>query len=275
MHDGGVLTVAKQKRRAAMKLGRAPVRHDKRTLMFAKYLDPNVVLPQVPRTQSVPSVRTWPMYGNDRLGDCTVASAGHMIQSWTRESRRNLQPLDSDIEFAYWQTGTPPKKKGTAGSGTDDGRVELDVLNYWRNTGIGMWNKDGTAAAPDKIEAYAAVDPQDRLAMKAAIYLFGGVYVGIDLPKTAQKQLTWKVVSGPGSAPGSWGGHAVPLLGYSTDYTTCVTWGQKVRMSWEFNDVYCVEAYAIISKDFLTASGKTADGFDLVQLGYDLAAITK
>lgn len=257
--------VAKALKRSTFRLGRAPVRHDERTLMFAKYLDTAVVLPTVPRTQTVPTVRSWPMYLNDRLGDCTIAAGAHMIQSWSKEAKRPLTPLEADVAYAYWQTGTPPHETGWPGAVTDDGRVELDVLNYWRHTGIGG----------DKIEAYAAVDPTDHAAMKAAIWLFGGVYVGIALPKSAQKQASWKVVTGPDSRPGSWGGHAVPLLGYTSAQATCVTWGQKVRMTWEFIDDYCEEAYAIISRDFLTAAGKTSDGFDLTQLHADLAAITQ
>ena len=56
----------------------------------------------------------------------------------------------------------------------------------------------------------------------------------------------WAAVSGPGSSPGSWGGHYVYVTGYTPLGPTCVTWGRKQRMSWAFFGKYCDEAYAVI-----------------------------
>ncbi|MGO8790269.1 MAG: hypothetical protein ACLQVL_23205 [Terriglobia bacterium] len=49
-----------------------------------------------------------------------------------------------------------------------------------------------------------------------AIWLFGGAYIGVELPITAQNQDVWDVPANPGpnDEPGSWGGHAVYLVGY-------------------------------------------------------------
>src|SRR4051812_26356624 len=64
-------------------LGRVEARHDPRTLRLASYLDDAVLLPEIPETfDLVPQVGSWPMYGNDALGDCTLATVGHMIQAW-------------------------------------------------------------------------------------------------------------------------------------------------------------------------------------------------
>ena len=75
-------------------LGRLPVRRDVRTLALARYVD-RAELPRRRRhldlTKRVPD---WPMYANDRLGDCTCAAAGHMIEAWTAaagQRRRGLR----------------------------------------------------------------------------------------------------------------------------------------------------------------------------------------
>lgn len=238
---------------AGLRLGALPPKRDARTLQFAKYVDDAYTLPKIPKTLHAPAGVTWPMYGNDRLGDCTVAAAGHMIQAWTSFAGRPVTPTDADVEAAYWGTGT-----------ADDGRVEIDVLNYWRKTGIGG----------DRIGAYVQVNSHDLPHVRAAIYLFGGVYAGIALPLSAQRQSKWSAAHGPDSAAGSWGGHAVPFVGYTASTFTCVTWGHPLVLTNGFNDAYTDEVYAIVSKDFLNEAGVSPAGFDFAALSADLAAIS-
>jgi hypothetical protein len=252
-----------------LKLGRLPRRDDPRTLLLARYLDDTVALPATPPSADFASaVPSWPMYGNDRLGDCTCAAVGHMIQAWTVAAGAARTPADPDVEALYWQTGTPPAATGSQGSAQDDGRAELDVLNYWRNTGL----------AGDKITAYIAVDPSNLDHVRAAIYLFGGVYTGIALPLTAKGQTVWDVVAAAPdqNTPGSWGGHAVPYLAYDDAGFVCVTWGSTLRLTTAFHNEYTDEAYAIVSPDFLAASGGASPaGFNLEALEADLAELAQ
>lgn len=251
---------------AHLPLGRGPMRVDKRTLQLVHYL--TTKLPKIPAAYTLAGrVTTWPMYGNDRLGDCTLAAVGHMIEAWTAAVARLIKPSVAAVEKAYWETGDPPSAHGTAGGPTDNGRVELDVLNFWRKVGVGG----------HKILAYTQIKPKDHASMKAGAYLCGGLYVGIALPLTAQTQPTvWDVVgdghTGP-SAPGSWGGHAIDIVGYDAAGLIGVTWGALIRITWRFVDVYFEEAYAIVSKDFLGSTGETPAGLDLGALEADVAAL--
>jgi hypothetical protein len=252
---------------AELPLGRLPTKHDSRTLQLAKYLKA-VALPKAPATFDVSKlVAVWPMYGNDRLGDCTCAAVGHMIEAWTAAARVLKTVTDAAVERMYWRTGQPPHNAGQPGSATDTGRYELDVLNYWRKTGV----------ASDHLYAFAAVKPSDHSTVKTAAWLFGGLYIGIGLPLTAQTQSVWDVV-GDGktgrSAPWSWGGHAVNVVAYDDQGLLVVTWGGLMRMTWRFWDAYVEEPYALISKDWLNRSGKTLAGFDLAALDADLRQVT-
>ena len=90
---------------------------------------------------------------------------------------------------------------------TDRGAVELDVLRYWRKTGVGGY----------KIDAFVALEPKNHLHVQAAVDLFGGSYIGLALPVSAQQQKVWSVPPGGPTgtgAPGSWGGHAVVVEAY-------------------------------------------------------------
>lgn len=236
----------------------AILRRDSRTLELANYVD-EAKLPPVPATFDLTkNVPKWPMYANDRLGDCTCAAAGHMVEAWSAANDDEHTPPESTVVGMYDKTG----------DGTDDGRNPTDVLNYWRKHALGGGSKP--------IGPYATVDPHNEAHVKAAIYLFGGVYAAIDLPKTAQSQPVWDVV-GNGktgdSAPGSWGGHAVPFEAYDEQGVIPITWGATIDASWGFVKAYAFELFAIISPDWFK-SGKTPAGFDLAQLEADVKALT-
>lgn len=243
-----------------VKLGKLAPSNDDRNLKLAKYLDP-AALPTPPGTvQWGVKVQQFPMFANDRLGDCTCAAVGHMAQTWTSWHQYWMPTVD-EVTSMYWATGD--------GSGQDDtGRVETDVLNYWRNTGFGD--------RKDKITAYAQVDPSNFTEVKQAVDLFGGLYIGVALPITAQGQTEWKVVPEDGSGrsqPGSWGGHAVNVTAYCKYYLVVVTWGQRLRVHWDFWKKYVDEAYAVLSPDWATGDVKAPNGFDFNALQSDLSQI--
>jgi hypothetical protein len=216
------------------------------------------------------------MMANDTIGDCTCAAAGHMIECWTTHLGDAFTPSNAQIIAAYsavsgYIIGNPA---------TDNGAAELDVLNYWRQKGI----------AGHKIDAYSALDlnndlhpsrdnePRNQECVKQAISLFGGAYIGLALPLSAQQQTVWDVPSlwsrlRGQDAPGSWGGHAVPVLAYDSDSLTCITWGAKKRMTWQFFAQYCDEAYAPLSRDWLNKQGKNPEGLDADSLEADLREI--
>jgi hypothetical protein len=147
----------------------------------------------------------------------------------------------------------------------EEGAVELDVLRYWRETGVGGHH----------IGAFAGVSLHDESLVRTGAYLFGGLYIGLALPLTAQHQDVWDwtgTLSGP-AAPGSWGGHAVDIVGYDDGGLTFVTWGSLKRMTWRFWERYVDEVYALLSNDFLNGD-RAPNGFDLTALKADLALVT-
>lgn len=247
-----------------IKLGKAPARHDSRTLQLAKYI-PAAKLPAPPAKEDFEKkVKSWPMMLNDKLGDCTCACVGHMIEQWTTYSAAQATVLpDGTIEQLYEAvSGYNPNDPNS-----DKGAVILDVLNYWRQSGV----------AGDKIMAYASLEPQNHDQVRESVELFGNCYLGVQLPITAQNQTVWAVPPGgpvgPG-APGSWGGHAIPIVAYDHRGVTVVTWGALKRVTWQFLDTYCDEAYAVLDGDWINnVTELTPDQFDLATLQNDLNLI--
>jgi hypothetical protein len=242
------------------KLGKLPVRTDVRTLHVARYVDRGELPAPPPALDLADRVGDWPMYANDRIGDCTIAAAGHMVEAWTAESRgRPVAVSERSVLDAFDHVKRIDPATG------EEGAVVLDVLGYWRRQGIGR----------HRIGAYAQVPVHDHMLARASAWLFGGLYVGVELPLTARDQRVWDwtgALDGP-ARPGSWGGHAVDLVRYDRDGLTVVTWGKLQDVTWEFWDRYCDEVYAILSSDFL-AQGKAPNGFDLAALKADLQLVT-
>lgn len=242
-----------------LKLGKRPAKHDPRTLRLAAYLPAE--LPPIPQEHAwSPAVDSWPMFRNDTVGDCTCAGAAHQIRTWTgNENPPSAALTDADVIAMYAAvTGY-----NEADPSTDQGAYLLDVLKYWRSTGI----------ASHKIAAFAQVPLKEDL-VRAAIYLFGGLYVGLLLPISAQEQAVWDVETTAGDGqPGSWGGHCVVVIDYDADGLTCVTWGELRRMTWAFFATYCDEAYAIVSPDWIQDE-QSPSGLDLAALQADLAQVS-
>ncbi len=243
-----------------VKLGKLPVRTDVRTLALGRYID-RLTLPPPPATLDLTvGVGDWPMYLNDRIGDCTIAAAGHMIESWTAEATgKPVEVSDADVQTTFDRVKIVDPATG------EEGAVELDVLRDWRAHGVGGHT----------IAAFARVSLLDHDLVRTATWLFEGLYLGIQLPLTAQRPGIWDwtgSLSGP-AQPGSWGGHAVDVVRYDADTLTVVTWGRLQQMTWTFWDRYVDEAYSIISTDFLEG-GKAPNGFDAQALRADLALVT-
>ncbi len=242
------------------KLGKLPVRTDVRTLRMGRYVD-TAKLPEPPETLDLADrVGDWPMYANDRIGDCTIAAAGHMIEAWTAESRGEAVEVSEESVLRAFD-----RVKEVDPISGEEGAVVLDVLRDWRRHGVGR----------HRIGAYARVSVHDHELARASAWLFGGLYVGVELPLTAQDQQVWDwtgTLAGP-AKPGSWGGHAIDLVRYGPEGVTVVTWGRLQQVTWAFWDRYCDEVYAILSNDFLRA-GRAPNGFDLEALKADLALVT-
>ncbi|MDQ6610583.1 MAG: hypothetical protein M3Y85_12265 [Bacteroidota bacterium] len=229
-----------------IKSGKLPYVHDPRTLHLSDYLswEPSVKIPQEYNWGRKIHPDKWSSFGNLKINDCTCAAAGHLIMTWTGNIGRFHRPTTRSIVKAYTDiTGFNPKTDGIGKP------VEaIKALKYWRKHGIDN----------HKIIAFAKLSFKNREQLKQAIYLYGGCYVGLNLPKSAEKQYNeskkWTVprngANGVGE-PGSWIGHALSITGYSKNELTAISWGKEIIMSLDFWEKYVDESYAVFSSDFV------------------------
>lgn len=211
-------------------------------------------LPAPPGSFTAPNIANWGMLGNDTLGDCTIAGSAHVIMGNNGLfHERDRQPSSATVVKQYEQlTG-----------GVDTGLVEADVLREWQRYGLFGGNK---------LAGYAPIPPKNFVDLQTAIAYFGGAYIGVQLPASAQLQFganePWTYV--PGSPIE--GGHCVYLCGYDATHFKCVTWGQLIDVAPTFLSHYMDEAWVLISHELVEAQ-KDSLGIDLKTLQDDLGKV--
>jgi hypothetical protein len=247
------------------KFGKLAPKANYKTLRLRNYLHSNA--PVVPATQTWDyAFQAWPMDANDTVGDCTCAAIAHMVMLWTAYQGKMVRPTTQQVLEVYSAvTGYDPNQTQPDGSNpTDNGANITDILNYWRSTGI----------AGHKIDGWAQIDHTNIQEVKQAIYLFGGVNPGFQVPQSAMDQNSqgqpWTVVPNDG---GIVGGHSVPAFDYSPTGGTVSTWGMKQAFDWNFWLKYMDECYCIISLDWLRQNGVAPNHLNLAQLEADLKAL--
>jgi len=230
-----------------IKLGKLPAVYDKRTLKLSAYLDVPK-LPPLPVNGSdwFKKVSKFNMAGNNEYGDCVVAGASHMIQTWTANAgRREIKTSDKKVIDQYLNlTG-----------GIDSGLNMLAFLNYWRQKGI---------FGGEKIGAFVSINPKKAIQLQYANWLFGGIAMGLLLPKSIENQDIWDIPPGGpvgDGEPDSLGGHFVNMGVALPSQYAVGTWGMKQPMSLSFPTVYSDEAYAILTLDWFDINHKSPSGF--------------
>jgi hypothetical protein len=250
------------------RLGKGPVVEDPRTLKMEKYTGALPFPP--PHVDYISEVPNWPMYANDTLGDCVAAAAGHMIENWTYNAGKGVQPAESDIITFYENSGYVPGDPST-----DQGWLMLPALKNWRSKGIGG----------HKIVAFAKLQTGNWASFQQAIAIFGNVYIGVNLPDAVVPQspdapdwttIPWIWDSSMSPDPNN--GHCIPGMAYrQTDggfNAHFVSWAAVMVMNRAFYQQASDEAYVAVTSDWIEADEKSPSGFDIAQLLADLAVVT-
>jgi hypothetical protein len=196
-----------------------------------------------------------PVFLNDTLGCCTIATMAHILRVWTSQVwGEELDVPDALVESTYF---------GLTG-GADTGLPETDVLAFWASSGLSLPSRQFRSL----LSGWCTLDIANQNHVRAAVAWFGSAYIGLALPIAAENAAVWDMVpgAGPSFQPGSWGGHAVPIAAYDPQGVTLITWGKLQRASWDFLAAYMDEAHGPVSRTWLQTSGHAPPGFDLAGL---------
>lgn len=233
-------------------------------LKFGDFLAPGYAATVPPSVDFLSLVGgTWPMFANNRLSNCTCAAAGHTEEVWSKYGTSNLVIVtDADVIRLYEQaSGYNP-----ADPSTDKGAVMQDVFEVWRRVGLGS----------HRLAAFVQIDPHDQVLCKTALYYFGALNVGANLPRAAIQQTNagqlWDVV--PGMNTTDVGGHAFHVGAVTdTGIWEGTTWGRLQGITPKWWDTYVEEVWAPISLEW-TQQGTAPNHLLTVDMNAEFTNLT-
>jgi hypothetical protein len=209
------------------------------------------------------------MHLNDTWGCCVISADANVVQqqSFYGQGAEIVVP-DTAVLQAYKVAGHFVLSAGPPGDNpTDNGMLIPDGLGYLLKTGM----------SGIKIAGYGQVRHVQTGKIKTAIYQFGCVSFGVNLPNSAMSQfdhgLPWDYVHGADNNIA--GGHCVMACGYNATGFLVMTWGRVVPVTWAWWAKFGAEAWPIVSQEWVNAvTGKDPVGVDLVKLGTEFRAVT-
>ena len=238
------------------KFGKKPYVSDPRSLQLKSYFKESLQPP--PLEIHWPNPDPLGMLLNDQLGCCAIAGPCHAEMVWRQTNGIYFFPTDADVLAAYEAVGGYVEGDPS----TDQGCNLLEVLKYWKNTGI----------AGRKIGAFAEVDFHDIEQLKRSIALFGTVIVGWALPASLDDNATiWTPPPNSLGANAPQDGHCTILSGYSQDgILDNITWGEKIGATFSYVP-YCMdECWVAFSNDWLMNPNEAPNDIDIATLMQDL-----
>jgi hypothetical protein len=250
------------KRSLKLKLGLQPLAADPKDFYFERYRF-KANLPTHPAAFGHENlVKSWGMLGNDQYGDCVLAGAAHETMLWNAMAKKAVSFTPRAVLSDYSAiTGFDPRDPST-----DQGTDMRAAAKYRQKTGV-----VDAKGKRHKIGAYVFLDPQNLEQLTEALWLFGAVALGVQMPQSAMDQFNqgqpWDVVKGSPIE----GGHYVPAVSLRGNINV-VTWGKVQPVTQAFLKKYATSAIAYLSEEMLL-NGKSLEGFDLATLKADLASL--
>jgi hypothetical protein len=210
---------------------------DKPKLAASNFL-PKATIPYPPYADIL-SIGGWQMLGNDRYGTCVP-------RTWANE-RREMTRLVNREQYPGWdQVAAAYKTQNPGFPNQDEGMVIQYFLEYLNTIG----GPDGV-----KCVAFAQVDISNLDEVKAALSLFGHLWIGITVKSANMTQFNrnqpWDYVP---TSPNE-GGHSVIGGGYDTDLiggdVKFETWTEVTSFTDEFWAHQVDEAWVVIWPEHL------------------------
>jgi hypothetical protein len=258
----------------ALMYGRRPPKNAP-ALRFASFLSPTV--PTHPAEEDyLAKLANWELLGNDVAGDCNAVTWANMRRLVTATLATEYYPTQAQV-WQFYQTQNPgfdptgTNETNGPGSSHDQGMDVQTGLEYLHSTG----GPDGVKAV-----AFAKVNHKNSGEVKAALAIFGSLWLGIQVLAANDQEFKegkpWTDV--PGSPID--GGHAILGGGYGTHAIKFITWATETEFDPSFwNGVVkgkplVEEAWVVIWPEHL-GTKSFEEGVDEAQLTADYRALTQ
>ena len=247
------------------KLGRRPPKNAP-SLRFARFWT-GAIPEHSPSIDHFSRITGWGLWRNDEFGDCGPVSYGNLRKLISLYLTGVEEDVTQDDVFALYKLVNPDFDPNDPGGPGDAGVDMQTMLEKALEHGF----------AGKKPLAFARVDHTNLDELRAAVDIFGGVLLGVDL-ETAQQDQTdaglWDY-----KRSGEWGGHAVMCGRYvdepqdSEDRSGVVTWGEAVDFTDAFAKHQLDEVWLVIFEEHFGSKG-FKEGVDQQALARDFESLT-
>lgn len=202
------------------------------------------------------------MYLNDQFGCCVISDCAHAVGVWSAndaatEGGSTVIATDFEVLTAYQQICGPG----------DNGCNVASVLDYKRTRGIKFGGQ------VHKIDGYVVVDFRNKIEVQVALYLFGTLTIGLNLPKDWLESPENGVWIPTRSA--IQGGHDVMGVGYNDHGVVISTWGGLRLIRWDAftSTQWLDESYVQLAPLWYGNDNLAPNGIDVTMLKADLAKL--
>lgn len=242
-----------------LKFGRKPPT-DKPALKLSAFLASDAAtLPPHPVSEDfLAKMSNWQMLGNDYFGDCVSVTWANERRTLNYLAGKDYYPTQ-EMVWELYRTQNPNFQPNPNNPVEDNGMVIQTCLEYL--------NKNG---GPDGVKsvAFAKVDHTNLEEVKAALAIFGVVWIGINVQAANMAQFNAGQVWDYVSTSKNDGGHSVVTGGYlgnAQKDIRFVTWAQETTFTDNFWTHQVEEAWVVIWPEHL--------GSEQFQAGTDLNAL--
>lgn len=203
----------------------------------------------------------WQVLGNDQYGDCVAVT-------WSNSRRFFSALLGEKEEYPNLQQVINIYKTQNPNFPQDDNGMDIQTLLEYL---IAYGGADGV-----KPIAFAKVDYSNLNEVKAALAIFGGIFLGVNVQNENiddfNNNIPWDYHPSGTNA----GGHAILAGGYlgnSVNDIRFITWGKETGFTDAFWNNLAEEAWVVIWPENL-GSKQFIDGIDLQALESDYKNLT-
>lgn len=217
----------------------------------------------------------WQMLGNDKVGDCNAVTWANMRRLVTATLATENYPTQDQV-WQFYKTQNPGFDPN--GSQDTDGPGSQDDQGMDIQTGLEYLHANG---GPDGVKAvaFAKVDHTNLDEVKAALAIFGSLWLGIMVLAANQEEFSegraWTDVAGSSIESG----HAILGGGYTARDIKFITWAKETEFARSFwngevqGTQLVEEAWVVIWPEHLGAT-EFEQAIDRTQLASAYQALT-
>lgn len=214
-------------------------------LTFREILRPNVTIPPHPKTEDyLAALADWQMLGNNDAGNCVAVTWSNFRRLVTKYLSTEYYPTQDQVWEIYRTQNPDFDPAGSAdtngpGSPADRGMDIQTLLEYLVTHG----GPDGIRAL-----AFAKVDFTNEDELDAALAIFGGLWVGIEVSEQNQEEFSQ---GQPWDAVGTVeGGHSVLAGGYVPN-PRFISWAAEAEFTTRFRQKRVQQAWVVVWPEHL------------------------